>query len=111
MQLRQLDLQTPFAAARALRENIENQLRAIEHFARKQILEIPPLRRRKFVIEYDRSDPLLLDRFLDQLRFAFADVIRRGRLLQFLRDRVDDFRAGGAGQFAQFFHGIAQIPF
>src|SRR5882724_2959008 len=36
LQLRQLDLQTAFATARALGKNIENQLRAIEDLAREQ---------------------------------------------------------------------------
>ena len=111
LQLRQLDLQPAFAAASALRENVENQLGAIEHLAREQIFQIASLRRRKFVVENDRSDVLILERFLDHLGFAFADVIRRGRFLQFLRDGIDDFRAGRAGQLAQFFHRIAQIPF
>ena len=70
LQLRQLDLQSAFAAAGALRENIENQLRAIEHFARKQIFQIASLRRRKFVVENDRSHLLILERFLDQFGFA-----------------------------------------
>ena len=111
MQLRQLDLQPAFPAASALRENVENELGAIEHFARKKILQIASLRRRKFVVENDRGHVLILKRLLDHLRFAFSDVVRRRRFLQFLRDGVDDFRAGGVGQLAQFFHRIAQIPF
>ena len=35
LQLRELDLQSAFPAARALRKNIENQLRSIEHLARE----------------------------------------------------------------------------
>src|SRR4051812_23290357 len=35
LQLRQLDLQPAFAAARALGKNVENELGAIEHFARE----------------------------------------------------------------------------
>src|SRR5450432_1058681 len=35
LQLRELNLQAPFPAARALREDIENQLRAIENFSGK----------------------------------------------------------------------------
>src|SRR5260370_6534065 len=35
LQLGQLDLQTAFATTRALRENIENELGAIEHFPRE----------------------------------------------------------------------------
>ena len=94
-----------------MRENIENELGAIEHLAREQILQVASLRRRKFVVENDRRDLLVLERFLDQLGFAFPDVIRRGRLLQFLRDGIDHFRAGGVRQFAQFFQRIAQVPF
>ena len=81
MQLREFDLQPAFATARALREDIKNELRAIEHFTRKKIFQIASLRGRQFVIENHRCDLLILKRFLDQLRFAFADVVRRGRLL------------------------------
>ena len=111
MQLRQFDLETAFAAARALRENIENQLGAIEDLARKQILQVASLGRRKFVIENNRRDVLVLVRFLDQLRFAFANVVPRRRLLEFLGDGVDDFSAGGIRQLREFFHRIAQVPF
>ena len=53
---------------------------------------------------------LVLERFLDQFGFAFADVVRRRRLLEFLGDGVDDFGPGGIRQFGQFFHRIAQVP-
>src|SRR5947207_10524879 len=81
LQLRQLNLQTAFAAPSALRENVENELGAIEHFTRKQVFKIASLRRRKFVVENDRSDFSILKRMLDRFGFAFADVVRRGRLL------------------------------
>ena len=48
---------------------------------------------------------------LDCFRFAFADVIRRGRFLQFLGDSVDDFSAGGICQLGQFLKRILQVPF
>src|SRR5204863_9664311 len=92
LQLRQLDLESSFAAARALRENIEDELGAIEHFARKQILQVASLGRRKFVIENNRRDVLVLERFLDQLRFAFANVVRARGLLELLGDGLVDFR-------------------
>ena len=111
LQLRQLDLQSSFATAGTLGENIEDQLRAIEHLAREQVFQITALRRRKLIIENHRGDLLVLERFLDQLRFAAPDVVGRRRFLQFLRDGADHFRAGGVGQLAQFLHRIAQIPF
>ena len=109
--MRQLDLQSALATARALRENVENQLRAIENFAGEQIFQIASLRGREFVVKNDRGDVSILERFLDQLRFAAADVIGRCRLLQFLRDGIDHFRSSRAGELAQLFHRIAQIPF
>jgi hypothetical protein len=53
LQLRQLDLQPSFAAARPLRKNVEDQLGSIEDFAREQILQVATLRGRKFIIEND----------------------------------------------------------
>src|SRR6266536_2081053 len=41
----QFDLQAAFAAARALRKNVEDQLGSIENFAREQILQVSTLRR------------------------------------------------------------------
>ena len=61
MQLRELNLQPAFATARALREDIEDQLGAIEHFARKKIFEVPALGRRKFVVENHRGDELIFE--------------------------------------------------
>src|SRR4051794_30170162 len=111
LQLRQLDLEAAFAAPGALREDVENELGAIEHFPRQQIFQVASLGRRKFVVENNRRDVLVLERFLDQFRLSFADVIGRGRLLKFLRDGVDYLGAGGIRQLGQFFHRIAQVPF
>jgi hypothetical protein len=44
LQLGQLDLQSAFPAASALRKNIEDQLRPIDNFAREQIFQVPALR-------------------------------------------------------------------
>ena len=111
LQLRQLNLQSAFPAARALRENIQDQLCSIEDFAREQILQVPSLRGREFVIENHRGDLSILTRIFDLLRFAAADVKRRGRFLQFLRHRIDHFGPRGVGQFSQLFEGIPQVPF
>ena len=81
LQLGQLDLQPAFAAAGTLSENIENELRPIENFAREQILQIAALRRRNLVVKNDRSNLSLLARVIDRFGFAAADVIWRGRFL------------------------------
>lgn len=56
MQLRQFDLQLAFVTAGALRENIENEARAIHHAAVERNLEIALLRGRERVIENDEFD-------------------------------------------------------
>ena len=104
LQLRKLDLQTPFATPRTLREYIEDQLRPIQHLAREQGLQVTPLRRRELIIENHGGDLLVLERLLDQFRLAPPDIVRRRRFLQFLRDGTDHLRAGGVCQLAQFLH-------
>src|SRR5436305_1071447 len=103
LQLSQLNLQSTFAAAGALRKDIENQLRSIEYLAREQILQVTALRRRKLIVKNHRGHLLILTRILDQLCLAATDVIRSRRFRQLLRDCIDDFGARGARQFAQFF--------
>src|SRR4051794_19223254 len=100
LQLRELDLEASFPAPGALREDVENELGAIENFTRKEVLQVAALGRRQLVVENHRGDVLVLERFLYQLRFAFADVIRRGRLLEFLGDGIDHFRAGGVRELS-----------
>ena len=50
-QLRQLDLQLAFARPRAPREDVENELRAIDDLAADRFLDLPQLRRRQLVVE------------------------------------------------------------
>src|SRR5437870_7122482 len=53
----------------------------------------------------------ILARVFDGLSFAATDVVWSGRFLQFLRDGINNFRAGGIRQLSQFVKGILQIPF
>ena len=56
LQLRELDLQLAFARPRAAREDVEDQLRAVEHLALERRLEVAQLRRRQLVVEDDDVD-------------------------------------------------------
>src|SRR6266480_1539923 len=58
LQLRQLNLKLAFARPGALREDVENQRCAIEHFALENLFQVAALRRRKFVVKDDRIDIL-----------------------------------------------------
>ena len=54
LQLRQLDLQLPFARPRAPREDVENQLGAIDDAPAEDLFEVARLRRRELVVERSR---------------------------------------------------------
>src|SRR5207302_8875467 len=94
LKLRQLDLQPALAAARALREDVEDELCAIEDFARGELFEVASLRGRQLVVENHGRDALLTAFLRDLFGLSFADVIGLGRLSEPLRDRSDNFLAG-----------------
>ena len=56
LQLRELDLQLAFARARAPREDVEDELRAIDDLAADRLFDVPQLRRRQLVVEDDDVD-------------------------------------------------------
>src|SRR5438094_10518197 len=91
LQLSQLNLQSTFAAAGALRKDIENQLRSIEYLAREQILQVTALRRRKLIVKNHRGHMLILTSILDQLCLAATDVIRIRRLWHLYRVCIADY--------------------
>src|SRR5262245_47420572 len=51
LQLRQLNLELAFPGASTLREDVQNQSGAVQHFALEDFFQIPRLGRRKFVVE------------------------------------------------------------
>ena len=53
LQLRQLDLQLAFPRPRAPREDVEDELRAIDDLAVERLLEVAQLRRAQLVVEDD----------------------------------------------------------
>src|SRR5437667_10769887 len=55
-QLRQFDLQLAFAGSRASREDVENELRAIDDLTADFFFDLPELRRRELVVEHDHVD-------------------------------------------------------
>ena len=59
LELRELDLQLAFARARAAREDVENELRAIDDLAIERPFEVAQLRGRQLVVEDDGVDARL----------------------------------------------------
>src|SRR5437879_8826036 len=110
LQLLQLNLKLAFARPGALREDVENQRRAIEHFALESLFQVAALRGRKFVVEDDRIDilaPAMPGKFIG---LAAANESSGGRRFEFLRALADDFGPGRHGEFRQFIQRIAHLP-
>ena len=97
-ELRDLDLQLALQRARALRENIEDELAAIDDAKVEFLFEVAGLRGAERIIENrERSASAVRDLFhLGGL--ALADKRARVRRLELLRDGLGDFGAGGLGE-------------
>ena len=98
LELRQLDLQLAFARPRAAREDVENQLRAIEHLAVERLLEVAKLRRAQLVVEDDDIGAAARRTKRERLDLAAAEERRRIGLRTILQHAQDDGRAGGRGE-------------
>ena len=102
LKLREFDLQFAFTRSGALRENVENERRAVEDFAVKNLFKIAALCGRKLVIENHRVHVLTPAEIREFSRLAFANErggIQRFRVLQAV---TDDFTTGGHSKFAEF---------
>ena len=109
LKLREFDLQFAFFGSGTLRENIENQRRAIQNFAAENFFEIATLRRRKFIVENNGVHIFSSAMVREFLCLAGADECSRDRRFQFLRAVADNIRARAGGEFIEFVHGIAQF--
>ena len=98
LQLRQLDLQLAFAGPRAPREDVEDQLRAVDDLAPDLLLDLAQLRRRQLVVEDDDVDVGLCCGGRERLDLAGAEKRRRIRLRPFLEHAQHDLGAGGLRQ-------------
>src|ERR1700694_3542696 len=94
-ELRDLDLQLALQGARALRENIEDQLAAIDDAKVEFLFEVAGLRRASRVVEDREGRTRAMRDFLDLGGLALADKRARVGVLEPLRDGVGDFGAGG----------------
>lgn len=72
-QLREFDLQFAFAAARVLREHVQDQHRAVDDWQRNDLLQILALARTKVVEHQDEICVHILGEVGDLARFAAAD--------------------------------------
>jgi len=101
-ELRDFDLQLALERVRALRENVENELAAIDHANLELVLEIARLRGAERVVE-NRERRAFRGRQLAHLaRLALADKSARVRRLQALPNNAGNFGASALSQSFEF---------
>ena len=101
LELRELDLPLAFPRSRAPREDVENELRPIEHLPFDARLDIAQLRRRQLVVEDHHVDVGFVAGERDQIELAAAEKRRRVGPRALLRHAQHDVGAGGVGQAGQ----------
>ncbi len=93
-QLRELDLQLPFARPRVLRKDVEDQHRAIDDRQWHDLLEIATLARAQIVEHHQHVGAAFLRERSNFGSFAAADQHRRIDVRQLLDHLADDLDAG-----------------
>ena len=73
LQLRELDLPLPFTRPRPPREDVENELRPIEHLPLHARLDLAQLRRRQLVVEDDHGHVRLVAGRRERVHLAAAE--------------------------------------
>jgi len=101
-QLRKLNLQLAFVGARALREDIENETRAIDDTALGEFFEIAFLHRAQRAVDQDQIGIQRLALQCELFGLAGADEIARIRFVDTRGQRADDARARRARELAEF---------
>ncbi len=83
------------------RENIENQLRAIDHAAFRGFFDVPLLYRREITVKDDQRRLVCRGLGTNFIQLAAAHQRRRISGIAHLENGPRDFRPGAAGEFNQ----------
>jgi hypothetical protein len=103
LQLRKLHLHLRFGRARTRRENVENELGAIDDALVQHPFEILALRGGQLVIEHDQRRTTILDELAELLDLARTEIRGRIGTLELLRQRCDDSRTSRVGETGELF--------
>ena len=109
LKLGQLDLQLAFVSSRAMREDVEDELRAIDHAPAGDLLEVSGLAWRDLVVDDHDGRAGLLRSAGQELGLAAAD--QRGRIgsAALLHDTQHDVSARRSRQAGQFVQGDVRV--
>ena len=94
VELRELDLELSLGAHGMLREDVEDQLRPVDHARLERVLERPLLCRAELVVDEKHLRAGGAVDLLELLEFPLADVRARVRLPAVLDDALDGLDAG-----------------
>src|SRR5262249_20229080 len=114
LELRELDLQLSLGGGRVLREDVEDQLRAVDHACAERVLEETLLRGIELVVDEQALGPRLFEGLLHLVELALADVGALCGPAAVLDDGADRLDAGGPrelthlGQLLVGIHALAQ---
>src|SRR5206468_12078614 len=109
LQLRELHLKLALARPRAAREDVENELRAIDNLGVETFFEVAQLRWRQFVVEDDHIDAELITGNGERGDLAAAEKCRGVGFGTLLQDAQNDRGAGRGSQTRQFIEGMLGI--
>ena len=101
-QLRDLDLELALQRARALGEDVEDELAAIDHAQLEFLFQVARLRGAERVVEDRQRGAALAREVAHLLDLAAPDKGARVGMLEFLADGGGDPRAGAFGQRVEF---------
>jgi hypothetical protein len=104
--LRELHLKTPFGGARAPREDIEDQLGAVDDLYAGGAFQIALLCGREFVIDNQKAGMERLGEFFQFLDLAVSEERGRIRDGTHLKNFGGDFRASARGEFSKLAKGF-----
>jgi hypothetical protein len=113
IQLGKLHLKLAFARARAAREDVKDELRAVENLAADPGLEVSLLTGSQLFVEDNQIEMFSFGDEAQLLRFPASDEKRRVRLQALLQGALDDSGARGFRQrneFIQRFLGLRPAP-
>jgi hypothetical protein len=102
LELRELDLPLAFARACSPREDVENELRPIDHLPFQLLFELTELRGRELVVDDHHIDVGFGACGRERRHLAAADECRGIWFWSLLQHADDDVRAGSIGETGEF---------
>jgi len=109
LELRELHLHARLGRARARREDVEDELGAVDHALAELALEVLALRRRELIVEDDERRLLLDDQSLELVDLAAADVGGGIGPVELLREGARDQRPRRIGEALELLEVLGDV--